>query len=429
MPKILGIPKVRFNLIPAKDGEAYIVLVLRYNNQVLRYGVGAKLKAKQWDSKAQRAKYAGNNDALVEVNRLLNDLENLVTQIYIETTGQISPEDFRKEILYRTGQVERPAEEIQRLPTLPEFAAQFVGERQNSLTGKRGTWKVLLTVSNYLSEFAQDQSARLAFDEIDHNFAHGFTNWMYSPPREFSANYAAKVLSVVRQFMREAQRRKLHSNTAYTGFSIKKEKVTHIALTFDELDTLFNLDLSGNERLERVRDLFLIGCYTGLRYSDFNRIEPGHVIEEQGEKMLEITTQKTGEHVVIPFLPEAADLLAKYHYNPPRISSQKMNDYLKELCRLAGMTETVRVVVNKAGKRQEVDLEKCDLITTHVARRSFATNLYLLGVPAINIMKITGHATEKQFMGYICIDGRLNAQNMAKQIAMRRGQRYLRKAE
>ncbi len=429
MPKILGIPKVRFNLIPAKDGEAYIVLVLRYNNQVLRYGVGAKLKAKHWDNKAQRAKYAGNNDHLVEINHLLNELDNHVTQIYKDTKGELSPDEFRKEILYRTDQVERPVEEVQHLPTLPEFAAQYVAERQNSLTGKRGTWKVLMTVSNYLSEFATEQDARLVFDEIDHNFAHRFTNWMYSPPREFSANYAAKVYSVVRQFMREAQRRKLHANEAYTEFSIKKEKVTHIALTFEELDTLYNLDLSGNERLKRVRDLFLIGCYTGLRYSDFNRIDPGHIIEEQGEKMLEITTQKTGEQVVIPFMPEAAELLAKYNYNPPRISSQKMNDYLKELCQMAGMTETVRVVANKAGKRQEVDLEKWQMVTTHVARRSFATNLYLLGVPAINIMKITGHATEKQFMGYICIDGRLNAQNMARQIAMRRGQRYLRKAE
>ena len=145
--------------------------------------------------------------------------------------------------------------------------------------------------------------------------------------------------------------------------------------------------------------------------------------------MVEITTQKTGEQVTIPFNPELGHLLNKYKFNPPKISSQKMNDYLKELCSFAGMTEKVLVVTNKAGKREENQVEKYKLITTHVARRSFATNVFLLGVPAINIMKITGHTTERQFMAYIRIDGRLNAQHMAKQIALKQQERYLRKVE
>lgn len=252
---------------------------------------------------------------------------------------------------------------------------------------------------------------------------------MYSPPREFSANYASKVVSVIRQFMREAKRRKLHQNDTFADFSIKTEKTTKVALGFDELETLLDLDLSNNPRLDKVRDLFLIGCYTGLRYSDFSRIEPGHVVTEDGEKFLEITTEKTRQPVVIPFMPELEPLLAKYNYNPPKISGQKMNDYLKELCKLAGLTERLRIISNKAGKKQESEVEKWELITTHVARRSFATNMFSWGFPAMNIMKITGHTTEKQFMDYICIEGRQNAKLMAKQIAMKREKPRLRKVE
>jgi len=428
MPKVLT-PKVRYNLYRIEEGEGYVIAIFRYGQGILRFNPGARVEVKFWDSKAQRAKHTNKHPEYSDVNQLLNEVQNVVMTIYRETKGQLAIEDFRKEIMYRLDRMERPQDEAQVIPTLPEFALKYVDERKESVAAKRGTWKILQTVANYLVDFAQSEKTLLTFQQVDHNFAHRFTNWMYSPPREFSANYAAKVYSVVRQFMLEAKRRKLHHNEDFKEFSIKSEKVTHLALSVEELEHLYNLNLSKNERLERVRDLFLIGCYTGLRYSDFSRIQPQHIIEVEGEKMLEITTQKTGERVTIPFNPELGHLLNKYNFNPPKISSQKMNDYLKELCAFAGMTEKILVVTNKAGKREENQVEKYKLITTHVARRSFATNLHLLGVPAINIMKITGHTTERQLMAYIRIDGRLNAQHMAKQIALKQQERYLRKVE
>jgi site-specific recombinase XerD len=428
MPKVLT-PTVRYNLYRIENGEGYVIAIFRYSQGTLRFNPGAKVEVKFWDTKAHRAKYTNKHPEYSDVNQLLNEVENVVMNIYRETKGQLPVEDFRKEIMYRLDRMERPQDEAQVIPTLPEFALKYVEERKDSVAAKRGTWKILQTVANYLVDFVQAERTTLTFQQVDHNFSHRFTNWMYSPPREFSANYAAKVFSVVRQFMLEAKRRKLHQTEDFKEFSIKSEKVTHLALSVEELEHLYNLDLSKNERLERVRDLFLIGCYTGLRYSDFSRIQPQHIIEVEGAKMMEITTQKTGEQVTIPFNPELGHLLNKYHFNPPKMSSQKMNDYLKELCAFAGMTEKILVVTNKAGKREENQVEKYKLITTHVARRSFATNLYLLGVPAINIMKITGHTTERQFMAYIRIDGRLNAQHMAKQIALKKQERYLRKLE
>lgn len=429
MPKILGVPPVRFKLNAIKDGEGYVLAAISLGNrQRFFYNPGAKVEVKYWDKAKGRAKFTAKHPEYVEVNALLNEIENILTQIWEETKGNITPEEYRNEVLYRTGQKERPGD-APPVPTFPEFAAQYVEQRRQSVNAKRNTWKVYGTVANYLAQFAEETGQKLTFEQIDHNFAHAFTNWCYSKPRELSTNYAAKVFSVIRQFMREAERRKLHHNTDYKDFSIKTEKVTQIALTWEELDTLYELDLSDNQRLERVRDLFLIGAYSGLRYSDFSRLEPGHVVEIDGEKMLEIQTQKTGEPVVIPFLPELAAILAKYDYKPPKISSQKMNDYLKELCQFAGLTDLVKVTTTKAGQRIESEVEKWTLVTTHVARRSFATNLYLLGLPAINIMKITGHATERQFMAYIQVSGRLNARHTAAQIAKLTGKRYLKKVD
>jgi integrase len=420
MPRVL-IPKVRFNLNQVENGEGYVLAIFRYQNGALRFHPGAKVEVRYWDTKAQRAKYTPKHPEYPHVNQLLNEVDNVITGIYWETKGGLSVEDFRKEALYRLGRLERPKDET--ITTLTEFANKYVDERKSALEAKRGTWKILQTVAGYLEDFSQTERFKMEFDNINHNFFNRFKNWMYSPPREFSANYAGKVLGVIRQFLIAAKNQKLHDNEAYKDFSIKKTDVTHIALSWEELRVLYDLNLSANTRLERVRDLFLIGCFTGLRYSDFSRIKPENFIEVEGEKMLEITTQKTGDRVTIPFNPELSYLLAKYDFSPPKISGQKMNDYLKELGELAGITEKILVITNKAGKRVESQVEKFKLITTHVARRSFATNLFLLGVPAINIMKITGHSTEKQFMGYIRVDGRKNAQHMAKEVALRMKER------
>jgi integrase len=129
----------------------------------------------------------------------------------------------------------------------------------------------------------------------------------------------------------------------------------------------------------------------------------------EGEDIITITTQKTGQTVSIPLFSIPKALLLKYNFAAPKISNQKMNDYLKELGQLVGMDSKIMVIGNKAGKRTDEIVEKWEKFTTHVARRSFATNFYLEGTPISDLMQITGHTTERQFMQYIVIDGKMNA--------------------
>jgi len=150
-----------------------------------------------------------------------------------------------------------------------------------------------------------------------------------------------------------------------------------------------------------VRDLFLIGCYSGLRFSDFSRLSPEHIKAVDGGKMIEIDTQKTGEKVFIPLFPILETLLQKYAFVVPKISGQKMNDYLKELGQLAGMDGRLLVRNSAGGNRREMEVAKWEKLTTHVARRSFATNAYKATVPVKYIMAVTGHKTEKEFYKYI----------------------------
>ncbi len=413
MPKVSGLPKVKFNL-ETKGGTTYINLVFRYQAGRLKKATGQQLlNPKCWDTKTQRATLDKSRPTLhVQINDVLNSLAAVVIQIYRDfNLGAISIPDFQKEIDYRMEYKARPTPNAPQAVPLFDFIQTFIDEKK---VQPRGTWKILQVVFGLLKSYSAERTGgRLTYDDIDFAFFSNFKAWLFAPPRLHSTNYAAKVVSVVRQFLRDAQRRGYHTKTDYEGFTIKKVKTTKIALSFEELEALYRLDLSANPRLERVRDLFLIGAYTGLRFSDFTRIRPEHIEATSGQTVLNITTQKTGVMVSIPLFPIPLALLRKYNFEAPNISNQKMNDYLKELGQLAGMTGKMIVTGSKGGKREDLTAEKWEKLTTHVARRSFATNFYRDGVPAVVLMKITGHTTEQQFMQYIAIDGKLNALHFA----------------
>ncbi len=117
----------------------------------------------------------------------------------------------------------------------------------------------------------------------------------------------------------------------------------------------------------------------------------------------DLKQQKTGNHVVIPIQPELQAILDKYENRLPKAYEQKVNKFIKEVAREAGITEKIEVSYVENGEKKTHLVDKCDLVKTHTARRSGATNMYLAGIPTIAIMKIKGHKTEKEFMKYIKI--------------------------
>jgi integrase len=184
-----------------------------------------------------------------------------------------------------------------------------------------------------------------------------------------------------------------------------REEPPAIYLTEDELTKLFQLDLSGNPRLSRIRDLFLVGCYTGLRFSDFTELKPGNYKKTpDGKEYIEMMTQKTGTKVTIPVKSEVREIVSRYNYQLPKaISNQKFNDYLKEVGKLAGLDEPTMLTRFRNGKRVDQTFPKYELMTSHTARRSFASNAYKAGVPVRYVMTVTGHKTEKEFYKYVRI--------------------------
>jgi len=192
--------------------------------------------------------------------------------------------------------------------------------------------------------------------------------------------------------------------------------VTH--LSWDELMSLLVLELPESKQyLARVRDVFCFCCFTGLRYSDVQKLCRSDV---RSDAIL-VVTQKTADALVIDLNKYSRAILEKYAGVPfpknralPVISNVRMNIYLKELGLLAGLTESRRVVYFMANTRHEDVLPLYSLLTTHCGRRTFIVNALFLGIPAPVVMKWTGHSDYDSMKPYIKIVDVLKASEMAK---------------
>lgn len=257
---------------------------------------------------------------------------------------------------------------------------------------------------NILVAFETFKRKKVTFENVNLDFYNDLLEYL-TKERNYSPNTIGKHIANIKLFLGEATLRGITTKVDFKSkrFKTTSENVDNIYLSVDELLKIYNFDFSSYKKLEHTRDLFIIGCFTGLRFSDFTLLK----MENISEGTIKIRTQKTKETVVIPIHWTVKEILQKGLPRP--ISNQKMNDYLKELGEKVGINEPIYRTQTKGGLTVETTNKKYELITTHTARRSFATNLFLSGFPSISIMKITGHKTEKSFLKYIKVSQEENA--------------------
>ena len=191
-----------------------------------------------------------------------------------------------------------------------------------------------------------------------------------------------------------------------------------IFLTRNELDKIRACQIpAAKQYLERVRDVLLFSCFTGLRHSDVYNLKRSDVKEEH----IEITTIKTADSLIIELNDHSKAILEKYKDIPfqnnkalPVVSNQKMNEYLKELGELAEIDEPVRETYYKGNERIDEVTPKYALLSTHTGRRTFICNALALGIPVQVVMKWTGHSDYKAMKPYIDIADDIKIQAMNK---------------
>ena len=236
------------------------------------------------------------------------------------------------------------------------------------------------------------------FDDINNRLIENYIEWMAD--RGLSANTRGCHVKRIKTAMHEAYDNGLHHSEEFKKFRKETEESDSIYLDDNEIRSIESLNLKGG--LDLARDLFVIGCHTALRYSDYSTLQPQDIVNGY----IRLLQKKTGEYVIIPAHPKVIEILEKWN-GVPRLSLPEFNRNIKEVCRLAGINKVIPI--RMPGEDKISYHEKWELVSSHTARRSAATNMYLAGIPPIAIMKITGHKTETTFMRYIKVSKDENA--------------------
>ncbi|WP_020605666.1 site-specific integrase [Spirosoma spitsbergense] len=415
---------VKFLLKDPRTTDATLVsLIFRYENRRFVYSTGQFIEPYQWDTDNQRAYTNQKNRIVRQQHETINAHLDRHRAAFVRVMnalqlagGAFDNAAIKHHLDNQLGRIRatKPAK-VEEKETFTQFITRFVadakaGKRLNAKNSRfaDGTLKNFIKFRNILTDYQQTIGRGLDYDAFTLDFYNRFKKYLTA--QGHSLNYVGAVLNGVKMLLKHAYAEGLHQNTDFQSRDFKKieEEVDTIYLDNDELTTLYNLDLTHDLRLDRVRDLFLIGCYTGLRFSDYSELRPVNIT--YGGRILSVTTQKTAARVSIPLNPNVLAILAKYEGVPPRtMSNQKFNQYLKELGQVAGLTTPVERTRTQGGKRSTLTAQKWEMLTTHTARRSFATNAFLAAVPTVSIMKITGHKSEVMFMKYIKVSSEQNA--------------------
>jgi len=294
---------------------------------------------------------------------------------------------------------ELSADAVEFLPFVNHYIETTPFSKQ-TIYAYKGTYKNLIQYQN-------QRNITLTFQMIDMDFYNDFINFL--KVKKYAPNSIGCRIKLLKKFLNEASDRGLPVRDDYKkkGFSKVSEETVAVYLNEAELMQMYRLDLSKSPKHAVVRDLFLIACYTGLRFSDLSKLTHENF---NADNTISVKTVKTGTDVVIPVHPVVRAIMNKYDNKLPKTpDNQLFNERIGEVAESAKINEIVCRELTKGNERIKKSVEKHELVSSHTARRSFATNAYLRDVPALSIMKITGHKTEKSFMGYIKMSQKDNA--------------------
>jgi integrase len=399
-----------------------IMAAFSYDKKRLTYYTGERIDLNKWDYEAQRVKRNNfqNNRSFKDINNNLDTIASAIFNIYSEYKNKQIPfpdvKTFRKDLKERLG--ENTNEVTDRLSFL---AKKFLETSGGGREWTKGTRQKIKATTNHLIDAVGDIQVR----DINENTFATMQKYFYN--EGMVNNTIKKNLKVLKWFFRWLIKHDYITGKAATGIlnyqpkikdisETQRQKKNLIALTKDEIETLENVEIPETKNyLERVRDVFLFQCFTGLRYSDLYALKKHNIIEKNGATWLNITTQKDSEFLEYKLIPQAVRIIEKYKdYSEtsvlPVITNQRMNEYLKELGKLAELNDLITKVHYRGNTKEEDQFPKWQLLTTHVGRKTFITTAVEAGVPMDELMRIVGHSDFEMLKVYYTVrDERLSS--------------------
>ena len=396
---------------------------VNFASKRIEFTTGYRIDAAKWDADKQRVKNGCSNklkQSASEINASLleyyTEIQSIFKRFEVEDVMP-TPEQIKEAFNALHKPVsEEPKPKKEALPCdFFQVFDDFVEDcgRQNNWTDS--TFEKFAAVKNHLTNFREG----LTFEFFDERGLNDYVGYLRDV-KEMRNTTIGKQLSFLKWFLRWAFKKGVHQNNAYDSYKpkLKSTQKKIIFLTWDELNRLREFKIPFNKQaLERVRDVFLFQCFTGLRYSDVFNLRRSDIKDDH----IEVTTVKTSDSLIIELNNHSKAILDKYKDVAfeddkvlPVITNQKMNDYLKELAEMAGIDEPIRQTYYKGNERIDEVTPKYALLGTHAGRRTFICNALALGIPPQVIMKWTGHSDYKAMKPYIDIADDIKANAMSK---------------
>ena len=426
--------KIKFSVAKSKSENSNIYVRVNDGKKFdKKTKTGIFIKFSNWSNAKQQLKNTSDAVEKDKINETLRKIETYLLQQYnIDTIEQkyIGDSWLKEKMNIFFGRAD--ANELHKIYYV-NWVQKFIDESPKRLYRgepvKKRTIQHYKTTKYKLDNYEKHFNTKLRFQDIGLDFYRNFVFYCQQIEK-LNNNTIGGYVTNIKKWCKIIEIEGLPINPQYkhSEFASISNKTKDIYLTNDEIDKVFNHDFSHSERLDNTRDNFIIGLRTGLRVGDFLRLKQTDIVGE----FIEITTAKTDFEVIIPMHQQIKDILQKRNGNFPRqITDVKFNEYVKDVCKIVGFTEMVEgaKMINKKDEKDffaksNVELKnktrkqygifpKHELVSSHICRRSFASNLYGK-LPNMTIMAITGHTTENIFLKYIKITQKENAQKLQK---------------
>ncbi|HEY9116083.1 MAG TPA: site-specific integrase [Bacteroidales bacterium] len=385
------------NVAPNKDGEKPIILQITWNYKKFRKQI-ERINPRYWNQRKQEVRPPGTNEKdnrYVEINTLIDKFNVKAKDFFNECLKENIEldEDLIKNFLDGKEVIKKKA------PKFFEAFEEFI--EMKKIDHAERTYMGYQTVLNFLKNFQNEMGYQIKWNAIDISFFDKLKYYSFNI-KEISDNYFAKIISTIKNFLNWSTERGYNTSQAYQKFTYSEKEKEVVFLTVKELMHLLQYKFK-NERLTKARDIYCFGCFTGLRISDINQLRHEHIKDGYLSKKI----QKTKKFEQIPLNKFALEILAKYKDMPvkalPKLSAQKLNDYIKECCQEAKINSPLTTINYRGGKAIESTKPKYELITSHTARKTFVTNSLVLGMNIKAIKEITGHKKDSTFNKYLKI--------------------------
>jgi len=267
-------------------------------------------------------------------------------------------------------------------------------------TVELATWKKLQVIKHLLERFEKEMKRSYFIMDVNADFKLKFE--AYCQKQNYAANTIARAIKFIKTICNHAKANGIEIHFQLSGLACKMEKGTKVFLYPDEIKKILEKNLE-QDYLDNARDWLIISCETGQRVSDFMRFTKDMIRYEEDVPLIEFTQVKTDKVMAVPLSKTVRSILKKRDGDfPRRISDQRYNKYIKDVCRLAGLTEKISgsKFNNETKRKQTGKFQKYELVTSHIGRRSFSTNYYGI-IPTSLLINVTGHTRESSFLEYI----------------------------